>query len=87
MLPATASSRSSSGGSGRPQPPGALRHELLIGPLLGLLEDASRLPLGTRRDEELYGTDRVGAFAAFTSNIDRDALSFESALDDLCLDP
>ena len=64
-----------------------IRHELLIGPLLGLLEDASRLPLGTRRDEELYGTDRVGAFAAFTSNIDRDALGFESALDDLCLDP
>jgi len=54
---------------------------------LGLLEDASRLPLGTRRDEELYGTDRVGAFAAFTSNIDGDALGFESAFGDLCLDP
>ena len=64
-----------------------IRRELLIGPFLGLLEDASRLPLGTRRDEELYGTDRVGAFAAFTSDIDRDAFSFESAFDDLCLDP
>jgi len=64
-----------------------IRQELLIGPLLGLFEDASRLPLGTRRDEELYGTDRVGAFAAFTSNIDGDALGFESAFGDLCLDP
>lgn len=64
-----------------------IRQELLIGPLLGLLEDASRLALGTRRDEELYGTDRVGAFAAFTSNIDGDALGFESAFGDLCLDP
>ena len=114
MLPATGSSRGSCGGSGRPQPPGALRNagddvlgsvtstrapemlhhrrftirqELLIGPLLGLLEDASRLALGTRRDEELDGTDRVGAFAAFTSNIDGDALGFESAFGDLCLDP
>ena len=64
-----------------------IRHELLIGPFLGLLEDASRLSLGTRRDEELDGTDRVGAFAAFTSNIDDDALGFESAFGDLCLDP
>jgi hypothetical protein len=45
------------------------------------------LPLGTRRDEELYGTDRVRAFAAFASNIDRDALGFESAFGDFCLDP
>lgn len=64
-----------------------IRQELLIGPLLGLLEDASRLSFGTRRDEELHGTDRVGAFAAFTSNIDGDALGFESAFGDLCLDP
>ena len=64
-----------------------IQQELLIGPLLGLLEDASRLSLGTRRDEELYGTDRVGAFAAFTSNIHGDALGFESAFGDLCLDP
>jgi hypothetical protein len=61
--------------------------ELLIGLLLGLLEDASRLFLGTRRDEELYGTDGVGAFAPFTSNIYGDALGFESAFGDLCLDP
>lgn len=45
------------------------------------------MPLGTRRDEELYGTDRVRAFAAFASNIDRDALGFESAFGDFCLDP
>ena len=64
-----------------------IRQELLIRSLLGLLEDASCLPLGTRRDEELHGTDRVGAFPAFTSNIDGDALGFESALGDLCLDP
>lgn len=64
-----------------------IRQELLIRPLLGLLEDASRLPLGTRRDEELDGTDRVGALAAFTSNIDGDALGFESSFGDLCLDP
>lgn len=64
-----------------------IRQELLIGPLLGLLEDASRLPLGTRRDEKLYGTDREGAFSAFTSNIDGDALGLESALGDLRLDP
>jgi hypothetical protein len=54
---------------------------------LDLLEDASCLPLGTRRDEELCGTNRVGAFAAFTSEIDRNALGFESALGDFCLDP
>ena len=62
-------------------------HDLLIRPSLDLLEDASCPPLGTRRDEELCGTNRVGALAAFTSEIDRDPLGFESALGDLCLDP
>jgi len=65
----------------------ATGHDLLIRASLDLLEDASCLPLGTRRDEELCGTNRVGALAAFTSEIDGDALGFESALGDLCLDP
>jgi hypothetical protein len=65
----------------------ATGHDLLIRPSLDLLEDASCLPLGARRDEELCGTNRVGAFAAFTSEIDSDALGFESALGDFCLDP
>jgi hypothetical protein len=64
-----------------------IRQKLLIGPVLGLLEDASRLFLGTCRDEELDGADRVRASAALTSNIDRDALGFESAFGDLRLDP
>jgi hypothetical protein len=50
------------------------------------LEDTARLSLETRRDEQLGRARRVGAFAS-SLEIDGNALSLESALDDLSLDP
>src|SRR5262245_27127043 len=51
-----------------------------------LLDDATRLLRERRRNEQLRGTNRVGAFA-HPFEIDGDALRLESALGDLPLHP